>query len=395
MGARTRAQIGAQIKITWIFLFSLIVLSPLAQATRARLLSLGQDKNGSLFIEDERNIFLNPAFVTKVPNQINLEAGNYDRVSSSRPPATNDTTNDPKAEGGIVYQMPEFSLGTQVGRVSKAADLIDAQPSLTTSFYDPQNGIDLIFGKKAKVTWGASLHYAKSKEDSGQAANPDSEAKILSARGGILNDKYQGYLNWDIMHDSETRTTGGTREFDGKLSLEAGGSYNLNSRSKVGGYILRTKNDFNNGAGEKGDYLLTRLSGQYFYYFKNEKGMMVYGLGGLYYEKGESDYDTATTDKKETYLSIPVGLGFEAGMTSWLKLRGSVAQNVLIDKSDSVDGTNDRKSEGQDDTIVTLGSSLLFQNFSLDATLEGTGSAGSGKVNGNTLMANVGATYNF
>jgi len=123
---------------------------------------------------------------------------------------------------------------------------------------------------------------------------------------------------------------------------------------------------------------------------------MVFGLAGLFYEDGKSDFDVSGSDpEKQQYLAIPVGLGFESRMASWLKLRGSVTQNVLIDRDRYSNGTADIERNSEDDTVVTIGSSVTYDNFTLDATLEGSGAAGNGKINGNTLMANAGLTYGF
>ncbi|MAV90405.1 MAG: hypothetical protein CL676_03225 [Bdellovibrionaceae bacterium] len=372
-------------KLSLILLLG-FAMSQAAFATRARLMGLGLDKNGSLFVEDDRNVFLNPAHINAVENKVNLEAGATDRISGT-------TTNDPKAEGGVSYKMDPFSLGVQIGRVSKAADRMDTQNALTSSFYDPQNSLEVIVGGGDELKWGGSLHYANSTSDVGTTADyPDSKAQVVSARGGVATDRFQVYGAWDIKHTSETATSSvATQKYDGNLSLEVGGSFNLAENSKVGGYVLMTGYDFDNGGATRGENKHLEAQGSYFHVLKKSEGATVFALAGLYYQKDESKY-TGAGDDTYKYLLLPTGVGVEVQLSSWFVARGSVAQNLILDTVERTNGSGDYTKKGEDDTVVTLGSSFIFKDFALDATLEGSS---TGKINGNTLIANVGATYSF
>jgi len=379
-------------KLSLLMALGFFLVTQSAFATRARLQALGQNKNGSLFISDDRNIFLNPAHVTTVQNKINLEAGKTDQSATS---ATN-----PKAEGGLVYRMNDFSIAAQLGRVGDATARISSQTSLSgTTFYDPQNSVELILGGGGKgLAWGGSLHYANSESEIGATTDyPDSKAKVLTARGGVVTDKFQAYGSWDVNHESSTRTSAiSQREFDGNLSLEAGGSYNMSETAKLGGYILNTGNDFNDGGTSKGDYKLMKVNGTYFHNFKKEEGLMIFGMAGLTYSKGVSDYEAAgQKDDESISWALPIGLGLESQLTSWFAIRGSVTQTVLVDKTERKNTASNSMKIGEDDTVVTLGSSFNYKDFVLDATLAGSGGTGTAQIDGNTLMANVGLTYAF
>jgi len=383
-------------RVSLALVLGLLIVSGNAHATRARLTALGQSKNGSLFIRDERNVFLNPAHISNLNNRINLEAGSMDRVSTAA--TANDTTNDPKAEGGIAYNFGGLTGGVQVGRVSEAADRINNQTALTTDFYDPQNSVELILGGKAGIGWGASLHHAQSKDDASASGGSKQNAQVLSARGGVVADRFQVYGVLDAIHDSKIVTTGPavTQKYDGNLSLEVGGSFDLSQSSSVGGFVSQSGYDFDDDAGTKGDNTTRALSGSFFHRFRQDESVFVFGSAGLFWMNQESDYDAAGVQNgKYEQLSIPVALGLETSAASWLKLRGSVTQHVLIHQVKQRTATLDSKSENTDSTIVTLGTGIVFDKFVVDGTLSGTGSAGNGRLDGDNLMANIGMTYEF
>ena len=96
-------------QLFYVSLLSVVLWNPLADASRSRLTALGQNANGSLYIKDARNMFLNPAEINNVGQQANMEWGAT---------ASNAT---PKAEGGIVHSTGNMNLGLQLGRVGEAA----------------------------------------------------------------------------------------------------------------------------------------------------------------------------------------------------------------------------------------------------------------------------------
>ncbi|MCB0412679.1 MAG: hypothetical protein KDD22_09145 [Bdellovibrionales bacterium] len=379
-----------RLAIQWIGAVLLLVGFSQAHATKARLQALGQGSYGSLFIKDQRNIFLNPATISSFGNSLNLEAG----------PTAYSNTTTPKSEGGIIYQGEGLAFGAQLGRLNTAAETMTNVTS-PTNYFDPQNSLELMVGGQAGIDWGGALYYASSVNDQSSsgnlAPNTKNEAKVVTARGGVATDRFQAYAIMDVIHDSKVRdnTPVVDRKYDGNLSVELGGSLNLNDMASVGGKVSQSGYNFDDGAGTQGEYKDLSFLGEYFYRFKNEENFFVFGSAGLLWDKAKTDYTGATTDVDAETLALPAKLGFESTLTGWLKFRGSVTQNMILDRSKTKNATQDVKTESIEDTTVTLGTSLYFENFTLDATLEGSGSAGSGKVNGNTLMANAGVLYSF
>jgi hypothetical protein len=92
---------------------------------------------------------------------------------------------------------------------------------------------------------------------------------------------------------------------------------------------------------------------------------------------------------------LPFIIGVEAEATSWLTLRASAKQNVLLGSSkvNTADATTVANN-----TTVAVGAGMKFNKFNLDSTLLAgsiPGTAGNGVINANNLMANASLTYLF
>lgn len=116
------------IGLAWISFLSLGSMFSLeAHASKARLLALGQSSQGSLFISDERNIFLNPAQMTQFFNHVNFEMGQTQVRTANQ-------VSSPKAEGGLVADgWGDLKLGLQLGRISQATESMIRHHALSSS----------------------------------------------------------------------------------------------------------------------------------------------------------------------------------------------------------------------------------------------------------------------
>src|SRR3954469_24344449 len=93
-----------------IMLMLAVLTTVSAHATKARLVALNQDTNGSFYIMDTRNIFLNPAQLSSMKDHLNFEWG-----KKARPGVANAV---PEAEGGFVMSLGAGKLAGQLGRVT-------------------------------------------------------------------------------------------------------------------------------------------------------------------------------------------------------------------------------------------------------------------------------------
>jgi hypothetical protein len=109
-------------------------------------------------------------------------------------------------------------------------------------------------------------------------------------------------------------------------------------------------------------------------------------------------YDMMTTDTgavngKTDHNSVPLVIGVEADATSWMVLRGSVKQTVLMDTTKNVE----TDSNGTNTTSVAAGLGVRMNKFMFDAAFEDlvSGAANTGKVNGSKLFSTASLTYTF
>jgi hypothetical protein len=156
---------------------------------------------------------------------------------------------------------------------------------------------------------------------------------------------------------------------------------------------MSSKNfDFNSGAGLEGDHQNLQTSLHYFRKLTSDTTLLFATVGLLHNETAVNYTTLGTSSDKRNEWTLPLSLGLELPANDWLTFRSSIVQSVLLDTSSRTDTINDFETSGSDDTTVAAGVSLIFNKLSIDATLEGIND-GTGKINGVSLLGNVGFTY--
>ncbi len=365
-----------------IFIVMLIgLMANNAMASRARLTALGLTTDltglgfsydGTTLFKDNRNIFLNPAQVTTLNNSFNFEMGSStDMTSATRP----------HAEGGTVYDFKDGKLGFQLGRRSditrKIAD--DAGGVLA-----PKDSVDIIYGVgRGGQGWGAGLHYADSKVDDATAL--DQKASELSLSGGLLRDKTEFYGTLGLIAKSENSVTN-TNKWEGKTYIKAGVTHQLDNVARIVGTAWKNGYDSTvGGATTTTDTLL--LDVRYVRMHKPKNDLMFFFGGGFTNVSGDATQGATKADI--SVQQIPMFIAIEGNATSWLDLRASVNQALLLG---TVKQSGDENQHSPNTTTVGAGASLKFTNFTLDGTLS---AAGSGTLDASNTMTNVALLYNF
>lgn len=377
------------IRVLLILSALIITHSQVLWASKARYQSLGQDTNGSFYFKDYRNIFLNPATINRLENQVSLEWGE-ESVSDS-----------PKAEGGVIHKMGEWNLGVHFGRAAEGtSSIVSSQSDISaTSFYPAQNSFDITFGKEGGMPWGAGIHYANSKYDRGASANlPDKEGSIIALRGGLIGDRYTSYLAWDITNLSKTENVGGSHDdYKNKLAVDLGASYDLSS-TRLASLQLKTRSaDFDNGAGQTGTHDKRSFKLDYFDKFFTKEGTSIFCSLGISWSETVVNYAviSGVPKNQKTLVALPVSLGIESEVTSWMTLRSALTQSIVISDFSLIDGgTSDYKENNGANTSISAGMGIKFNSFEVDATFAGADDD-SGAINGSKLMANTSMTYRF
>jgi len=358
----------------------LAVLATPAFASKARLQALGEDVNGSFYVNDNRNIFLNSAHVNNHKDLVTFEWGNT--------AAATDATGTPRAEGGVFRAHNNMVWGLYLGSESNTSNGFRAASGVAEL---EENNIDLFVGGDAGVKWGANVTYSKSADDE---ANADANQSAIRTRFGVIAGDIEGWANINVSNKAEGANG---NEFEGKLGYKVGAIYNMNdyrifadyqsfdgeAKPAAGGDFDLKSNQLQVGAGR-----VSKL---------NDKASL-FTRAQVTMTKQDIEAGAAATDSKST--SVPVVIGLEYDAASWLVLRSSVSQAIW-----GTQEVNDNKSGLAETTTVNAGATLKFGELSVDGVI-GNSAAGAGATaadtsvgNGNlrtdNLMSRVSMTYRF
>lgn len=382
----------------------LAVLATPAFASKARLQALGDDVNGSFYINDNRNVFLNAANVNNHKDLVTFEWG-------GTAVATDDTAT-PRSEGGVFKTMGNMVYGVYLGSESNTSNGFRTISGLTADEAEEENNIDIFVGGDAGMKWGANLTYSKSAKDE---SNGDAKQDAMRTRLGVIAGDIEGYANISISNKAEDAAG---NEFKGDLGYQIGGIYNLNEYRVFADYRSNSGEADAVAAGTDGDLKASQLQVGAGRASKLNDKATLFTKASLVWAKGENDSTTAetaagqfggalgcssaSTASCEEYkgMSLPVAIGLEYDAASWLTLRTSITQTILGSEEDS-----ENKRGFHETTVVNAGASLKFGELSVDGVIGNSAggaaaagddtTTGTGNLRTDNLMSRVSMTYRF
>ena len=346
-----------------------------AFATRARVNALANSPH----LIDTQTVYRNPSDMFFV-------GGDYATIETGLSTAT--STQD-GAEGMVVRSMGDAKVGFSLGHDSDNAVTLRTQGGVPLAVVTQQNPIELSYGMKAgDMAWAATLIYSNFKDRTTTDAKEDSAGVRAGMRMGALDAD----VRVGISNNASTAAFG---KFKGTLGIGARVGYAMDTMYfaadvNMAGY--RTENAIGTET-HKVDNTLIGVSATNSH--KKDGSEFFYGIG----LNSVSSKDGATgVDSKITSLTLPVSMGLEVDAASWLTLRGSVKQAVLINdnKVESGSTTTVDTSPGANNTVATVGAGLKFNKINLDGSLGAlSGPTSVQSLNGNNLLGQVGLTYMF
>lgn len=403
---------------------AVLFLATNANATISRLKALGMDETdneGSYYIQDDRNIFLNVANVNDYADTVILEWGGNGQNFGSASLQT-DENNAPKAKGGFLKKHGNYTYGVYLGNESNTAALLrgvatgayaadNVAPTAygsgaaggNTMLNGADNQLDLFFGGKASAfDWGVNLVYTSDRD---QATHSSDVAHAI--RLGAKSDKWDAFAN--ISTGSKSKRTdnitaaGGAafHQFDGQLGLHLGGGYQVADTCRVYGFVKKFDWEQTDSAGTTAGLANFSNLGQGTIFDgatrtgrgeagTKEGGFTTYAIGYGHQEKagkgtffGNVEYRVKEIELKFTQKveasnkMLPVTVGYEYDATSWLTLRGSVSQKIY--------GVRENKNYSK---LNIIGNSAAISQFGADT-------AGKKVDMANTTDVAAGATLNF
>lgn len=377
-------------------------------ATKARLTGLGEDvEDGTFYIDDDRSIFRNAAYVNDYSNSLILELGQNGNSAQA------DSALTPKQHGTLIKNAGSINYAVSLGNDGNTPNLLrltgDTQTVPTASTLNKQeNMATVLFGGGSDLKWGAGLTYAKyeNKTSAGSA-----EDKTLAAHLGAKQGAWEAYAN--ISLQGEAKNAAGTEKFDGDAGYHFGGSYVIGKWRPFASYKMSSWKTTEGGATYDGDF--SRMDVGTGYTHDTGSGTI---YSSVRYNKIDVELkDPAGTATFERGI-LPITVGFEMPAASWLTVRSGInhvalgsfeqknlanvnswARTLLAAGYGAAGNTTDGKFSYATSTSVDVGSTLTLDRVKIDGVLgydlSGTSVSRNGKLNMNDFMARVGMTYNF
>lgn len=343
---------------------ALTMAAPMAMASKARVEAL----NNSRHLVDFQTAFDRPYQFLALSEQATIEWGDKGEAAA------------PHAEGGFVKRHgDDAAFGAYFGR--RSADFSDAVDYAkanggSANLLKEQNGLNLFYaGKMTDWTYGVTVKYSNGKNDTNDAKSSSAGLAL-----GITNGTWDVDLVQGLNAKSEVASNG--VESKGLTSLTVG--YHMSPEMEVFGNFKTTKVE---GTGALSAAVVETTSykvGMVNTLVKSDEGNFFYGV----------ELASSKTKDVEESMTLPVYMGVEANAASWMVLRASVAQNVILNETKDISGgANDGDKEDLDSTVVAAGAGFKFGKSLLDVTFKGVA---GGEFNTNTdMFSQVAYTYTF
>jgi len=372
---------------------ALLLLSTSAFASKARLQALGEDKDGSFYIPDYRNLYFNPSEINSLGNMAVLEWGNAGQTFGG---LSLDFDSATKAQGGVLYSLSNgMKVGAILGDETDVAALTRAlaSNSLTATasqfLQTADNVLDVFVGGSAAVNWGANLLYTNSRSEvTGSRYKQNSLATRLGANSGAWN----AHLLLALGAKAEAPDNTQVPTYKGKFGARVGGGYDLSPESKV--FVM-----YESYSWKQDNNVTEEREGSF------NKGILGYGHtkkvndGGSLFAKAQVEATniklsavTGLVQAKINRLAIPVTIGYEHVAKDWLTLRGSVVQNLWGTVKDEGLTANFGTPASAADFSTTGKTLRLLANGRYGSSTSGNGGK---KTLANSTTVNAGATLTF
>lgn len=351
-------------------------------ASKARLQALGESKDGSQYISDNRNIFLNPAHSNLHRDIVTYEWGNTNNAA--------DSVAAPKSEGGFLKAQNNFVYGLHLGHESSTSTTLRTSAGITdATVSDEVNNVDFFLAGDAGVQWGANITYGNFVNEQG---TDDSSSSVLRANFGLIQGDLEGFARVSLTNSADQDDGTTEAEYSEKQNYDVGANFNFNEM------ILMARMQALEAENEDDDLTYNYMMiGVGKVHNLNDKAKFFTRVN-YYTSTYDSDFAGDIGEFKQTAIPIVIGLEFIA--KEWLTLRGSVAQPI---SGTSEDDDSDKATIEY--TNVNAGASLVFGDFNIDGVVgndaDGAGvdatttAGGNGTLRTDSLMSRVSMTYRF
>ncbi len=324
---------------------------------------LGENKDGSFYIEDNRNIFINPAEINHYTDFISFEYGQD--LEGTKP----DSSFLGRSEGGFIAQGRALVYGVFLGAENERLNSL--RRIINPLLPGDDNKIDLFIGGDSGFKWGVNVGLSQSK-DLRDNAGMRSNALLTSV--GVIRNEWEFFLDLLVNSSSEVNdqnVTGQLSQVESNLSFTTGfkkiineyrvyGTFDLydlsfqgaNSQSAIGALAM-----------DRGDlkYTMTRAGiGRVKNVSDNTK---IFTNLELQYAK--VDFKTPGSSPSTDFWHVPLTIALEYEALSWLNLRSSIGQAIYSAAED----LNSQSFSQNNSTIASGGFSILLGSLVIDGVV--------------------------
>lgn len=361
-----------------LLVVAVAIASANAFATRARVTALGNAPH----LVDTETAYSNPADYNLLGDFVNFESGK-----------TTGTTDSDYAKGQVSRSYGNSKLALALGNQSKNASVWGLRQAAATGIAgikNQQNPINLSYASKIDdLGFGATLVYSNFNDKA--ASEKESSAGV---RFGIRSGAWDAKLGVGLINKYENATD----VFKGTNGYSAAVGYAMDSGCYIyGGAELAGFKTEDNAGAEKRKLDFTSFNVGYAHSNKKDGNEIFWGIG-LKQDNQKLNIVAGSVEQKTTSLVAPAIIGFETEANSWMVLRGSLTQNIVLSnsKTETNGSTTAETAPGLNTTAAAVGTGFKYNSLMVDATLQGlTGATATQDVNGTNLLAKVGMTYKF
>lgn len=378
-----------------LVILAAVLASANVYATRARVNALGAPAH----LIDVETIYTNPADMLMMGDFVNIEAGptNDDNCDDASTLTVVETcAPNSNAKGQVVRSFGNSKFGLSLGNQSKNATTWGLRdPNITgiTTIKNQQNPVGLSWATKFnEMLVGASLIYSNYND---KAA--DEKESSAGVRFGMRTGNWDAKVGVGFLNKFENATA----DYKGTAGYSAGVGYMMDSNYIYGSAEIAGA-DVTGGALVDVEIDYSKYLVGINHIIKGEASSLFFGAA-IAQELTKVNLTTASAERKITQLYLPVTAGVEADANSWLVLRGSITQNVILNNYKSAtNGT--ATTEGApalNTTAAAVGAGLKLDKLSIDGTFQTLTSKIPGTVatsktaEDNKFVSTVGMTYMF
>jgi hypothetical protein len=370
-------------KMTIIVAVALAATSAFASKARLKALS------NAAHLSDTRDVFSEPDKAANMGEFVSLEASN----NTAKKDATGAVNGDPggndaatNAEGGFVRKWNDnMAMGAWLGnKDSLATAALKVAGADTATGTTIQNPLNLYFASKAgDMAWGVGLNYSNYEHK----GNKD-KASSMGLNVGASTATWEASLGLGLTGEA---TDNDATKYEQKSPMSLHGGYWMDTMFLYGDYTMGGGKSKNIVAGTTAsDVDVNAVQLGIINSHKKDGADFFYGASYLMFTNKVKD------GTKTELTALPVVIGIEADANSWMVLRASITQYVLLGTWKSTpNGGSGTDITMTDNTTVASGLGLKLGKFTVDGSLAATTAAGGKLGTDTSFLSEVGLTYMF